>query len=157
MKNLLLLAVVLGVTGCGIVQQPISSEPVAVDVPAEGARPQARPGKPVPATARTAEQFDTTTQAERVQAASAPPRAARTLGTTIASLGDPTQPGFWLKTPLVSAEQKGRIQHANGASVAVTLIPIDGPATAGSRISLPALRLLGVPLTSLPEVKVFHG
>jgi hypothetical protein len=109
-----------------------------------------------PATARTEEQFDTTTVAERA-AASAPVVAAaeRDLGTTIVSLGNPAQPGFWLETTLVSAPAKGRVLNpATGESVQVDLIPIsDG----GSRMSLPAMRLLGVPLTDLAEVQVFSG
>lgn len=124
-------------------------------------RPQARPEsvqvqpRP-PATARTEEQFDTTTVAERA-AASAPVVAAteRDLGVTIVSLGNPAQPGFWLETTLVSAPAKGRVLNpATGESVQVDLIPIsDG----GSRMSLPAMRLLGVPLTDLAEVQVFSG
>ena len=34
-------------------------------------------------------------------------------------------------------------------------IPIEGPPTAGSRISLAALRVLGVPLNELIELRVF--
>jgi hypothetical protein len=34
------------------------------------------------------------------------------------------------------------------------LIPIDGPATAGSRMSLSALRLIGASLTDLTSVEV---
>jgi len=34
------------------------------------------------------------------------------------------------------------------------LIPIDGPDTAGSRMSLAALRLIGASLTDLTEVEV---
>lgn len=132
--------------------------------PADLIRPQARPAglKTVstapPTTARTVEQFDTTTQAER-QAAAAPVAVAeRSLGRTVASLGAPTEPGFWLKTPLVKAEGPGRVVYAaTGKSAAVTLIPIEGPSTAGSRMSLAALRLIGAPLTGLPEVEVYAG
>lgn len=113
---------------------------------------------PPPSSARTVEQFDTTTAEERaevIQAAAAPTRN-QPLGTTVASLGDPADPGFWLKTPLVSTQRPGRVTYpAAGTSVAVTLIPIDGPPTGGSRLSLPAMRLLQAPLTGLPEVTVF--
>jgi hypothetical protein len=44
-----------------------------------------------------------------------------------------------------------------GQSSQVDLIPIDGPPTAGSRMSLAAMRLIGVPLTGLAEVEVFSG
>lgn len=122
-------------------------------------RPVPRPGAappPPPEGARTVEEFDTTTGAERAAALSAPqPGTERRLGRTIASLGDPARPGFWLQTPLVSAPAKGRVVHPEtGVSVAVDLLPVEGPATAGSLISLAAMRLLGVPLTGLPELIV---
>ncbi|APX11785.1 hypothetical protein [Tateyamaria omphalii] len=81
-----------------------------------------------------------------------------TLGRTVASLGNAAEPGLWLKTPLVSVEQPGRVYYdATNTTVDVTLIPIDGPATAGSRLSLAAMQALGAPLTGLPEVDVFGG
>lgn len=134
--------------------------------PSEGytLRPVPRPSggalaapKPVE-TARTIEDFDTTTQAQRQEALADDPAASREikLGTTIVSLGSPTEPGFWMKTPLVSKPTRGRLEYsANGKSVAVDLIPIDGPKTAGSRVSLAALRLLGAPLAGLTEIRVF--
>ena len=83
-------------------------------------------------------------------------KAGGRLGVTVASLGSPSEPGLWLKTPLVTSEQPGRVVFAgSGKSVAVTLIPIDGPATGGSRMSLSAFQTLGAPLTGLPEVEVF--
>ncbi|WP_457650273.1 hypothetical protein [Profundibacter sp.] len=123
-----------------------------------GSRPVARPEgavvKPA-ATAHTAEQFDTTTAQHRAEATTAG-GGVRKLGTTIASLGNPAEAGFWIKTPLVSKLGKGRVEYpATGKSVAVDLIPIDGPKAAGSRVSLAALRLLGAPLTGLPELIVF--
>lgn len=113
--------------------------------------------RPPASTARTQEALDTTTQAQRAQAAApaAVQSGATNLGTTIASLGSPTEPGFWLKTPLVSAETMGRVTNkANGKSAAVRLIPIAGPASGGSQMSLPAMRLLEVSLTDLAEVEV---
>lgn len=112
--------------------------------------------KPVQ-TAHTVEQFDTTTNAQRAEAvASASQGGERKLGPTVGSLGDPAEPGFWLKTPLVSAATKGRVEYpATGKSVAVDLIPIKGAKTAGSRVSLAALRLLGAPLTDLPNLVVY--
>ncbi len=83
------------------------------------------------------------------------PTAEITLGRTIASLGDVTQPGFWLKTPLVSRPRPGRVAWAQGGnSVAVTLIPIPGDKGAGSRISLAAMKAMEIPLTALPELIV---
>lgn len=128
-----------------------------------GTRPVERPKpsqssapKPV-ASAQTAEQFDTTTSAQRAEAVEAAPTGGeRKLGPTVGSLGNPAEPGFWLKTPLVSAAAKGRVEYpASGKSVSVDLIPIDGPKTAGSRVSLAALRLLDAPLTGLPDLIVY--
>lgn len=112
---------------------------------------------PPPPTARTEDAFDTTTAEERAAAVAPPePAGERVLGTTVATLGAPTDPGLWLETPLVSAVGPGRVKaKANGKSVSLELRPIEGPATAGSRISLPALRLLEVGLAGLHELTVF--
>ena len=75
------------------------------------------------------------------------------LGTTIATL-DATEPGVWLRTPLVDRQQSGTIVFG-GNQLAVTLIPIDGPETAGSFISLDAMRQIGAPLTGFPELTVY--
>tara|TARA_B100001173_G_C15787198_1_gene461889 strand:- start:153 stop:641 length:489 start_codon:yes stop_codon:yes gene_type:complete len=81
--------------------------------------------------------------------------SSKSLGSTIASLGNPAETGFWLKTPLISKTQPGRIIcEETGKSVNVTLIPIDTKGS-GSQVSLSALRLLGVPLADLPEIKVY--
>jgi len=126
-------------------------------------RPPARPAplqtvaaKPA-RSAHTAEQFDTTTSEQRAEAVAVVPAGGeRKLGVTVGSLGNPAEPGFWLKTPLVSVAGKGRIEYpVTGKTVAVDLIPIDGPKTAGSRVSLAALRLLGAPLTGLPDLIVY--
>lgn len=112
---------------------------------------------PPPAAARTVEALDTTTPEQRAAAVApaAPEAASSALGTTVVSLGSPTEPGLWLKTPLVKAEAQGRVTNlANGKSSLVTLLPLDGPATAGSRMSLPALRLIEASLTDLTEVEV---
>ena len=111
--------------------------------------------RPSPA-ARTAAEFDTTTREQRAAAAAPPTTGERRLGTTIASLGDPSQPGFWIKTPLTKTEADGRIVNpANGKSAKVRLIPLDGPASGGSQVSLPALQLIGVSLTDLPTIEVY--
>jgi hypothetical protein len=77
------------------------------------------------------------------------------LGETIATL-DATSSGVWLKTPLVSVQQPGTIVFG-ATRLTVTLIPIEGPATAGSLISLEAMRSIGAPLTGFPELQVFGG
>ena len=115
---------------------------------------------PRPTARATAAQLNTTTQAQRAAAAAAPatPQGETRLGTTVASLGDATQPGFWIKTPLVKTQAVGRIVNpANGKSAKVDLIPLDGPASGGSQVSLPALQLLGISLTDLPTIEVFRS
>ena len=109
-----------------------------------------------PKTARTAEQFDTTTKEERAAAAAPVAATGGQLGSTIATLGDPTEPGFWVKTPLVKSPMAGKVTYkANGKSVQVDLIPLDGAADGGSQISLAAMRLIEAPLTDLAELDVF--
>lgn len=76
------------------------------------------------------------------------------LGTTVASLGSLSEPGLWLKTPLVSSAQAGRVRMPGGTSVEVQLLPLEGPETAGSRISIGAMQALGVPLGDLPTLEV---
>ncbi|MCL3882785.1 hypothetical protein [Marivita sp. GX14005] len=149
-----ILGVAVILTGCA----QLAPEPEA---PVDAAtRPQSRPAaeRRPPASARTAEQFDTTTEQERAAAAQPASAGGASLGTTTASLGDPARPGFWIETPLVSDPGTGRVvSPKTGKSSQVDLIPIDGPKTAGSRLSLAAMRLLEVPLTDLAEVQVFSG
>lgn len=110
---------------------------------------------PPPASATTAAALDTTTAEQRAVASARPTAPVKALGKTVASLGSPTEAGLWMKTPLVTSEQQGRVTNpANGKSSLVTLIPIDGPDTAGSRMSLAAMRLIELSLTDLTEVEV---
>lgn len=76
------------------------------------------------------------------------------LGFAVASLGDATQPGLWMETPLVSAEGPGRVVGPDGRTVAVTLRPSGGGPGTGSRLSIQAMQALGLDLTSLPTVTV---
>ena len=120
--------------------------------PGEDAPSPANTAPPPPPDARTVEDFDTTSQADRV-AATSTSTGGTALGRTVASLGDPGRPGFWIMTPLVSSEQPGRLEYPlKGTSVEVTLIPTEG---ASSRVSLAALRLLEAPLADLSELDVF--
>lgn len=109
-----------------------------------------------PEDATTVDEFDTTTEAEREAALAAPQASGeRDLGVTVATLGNPSDPGIWMETPLVEAVVQGRVEAATGASLGLELRPIEGPDTAGSRISLPALRLLELGLAGLHELRVF--
>lgn len=138
----------------------VSEAPADPFVPAEAivtetALAPATAAPPPPPAARTAEALDTTTPEQRAAATAAPAQPTRALGTTVVSLGSPTEPGLWLKTPLVKEEAQGRVTNpANGKSSLVTLLPLDGPETAGSRMSLAALRLIEASLTDLTEVEV---
>lgn len=108
-----------------------------------------------PKTARTVDDFDTSTEADKT-AAKAQSDDGKDLGVTIASLGAAGEPGFWLKTPLVSESGPGRVAYpAKGTSAKVDLLPLDAEPGAGSRMSLAAMRVLEAPLTGLPEVRVF--
>ena len=110
---------------------------------------------PMPETTATSiEEFDTTSVAERAAADAEVIEEDIPLGTTIASLGAPTDPGIWLETPLVTALTPGRITY-QGTSINVELRPSGGAPGSGSQISLAAMRLIGAPLTSLPELMVF--
>ena len=164
-RSLSFLVLLSVVASCDVMRLPDARPDRSGEIPDNQIRPEARPNtldtiaRP-PVTARTVEEFDTTTTAERSEAvADSKPTGSETdLGVSIASLGSPSEPGFWLKTPLVSAPGRGRVVNLNtGKSVAVDLIPIDGPTTAGSRLSLPAMRLIEAPLAGLPEIRVFRS
>lgn len=157
-STLYLAAVILGlgagVSGCARDGRPSD----AVLAPAEGQlRPMPRPGSTGgPATgAVTVDQFDTTTPQERA-AALAGGGGGAAIGRTVATLGNPADPGFWLETPLVDTVRSGRVVAvASGKAVQVELRPIEADPGAGSRISLPALRLLEVGLAGLHELDVY--
>lgn len=145
MKRLLFLPIILA--GCGpfaaLQTEPVPEAEVAA---AEGSAP------PPPENARSVEDFDTTTAAQRI-AAAAPASGGRLLGTTVASLGDPSRPGFWIETPLASTAGTGRLVYpVNGKAVEVELLPLD---SGSSRVSLAAFRLLEAPLTDLPVLEVY--
>lgn len=155
-------------SGCvnGLSVGPSVNETAGVSADPNLVRPLARPATldttpapPPPPTARTVEQFDTTTAEDRAEAVAEAELAGETrLGSTIASLGSPADPGFWLKTPFVTELAMGRVEYpANGKSVNVELRPSGGEAGSGSQLSLPAMRLLEAPLTGLPEVIVYKN
>lgn len=118
-------------------------------------RVQAVLGAPPPAAEEPAAE-EPAAELASVEEEVAPPAPAGRLGTTIASLGSPTEPGLWLRTPLVSEPTSGRIEY-NGRSVTVQLRPSGGEPGSGSQISVEAMRAVGATLTSLPELVVFSG
>ncbi len=161
MARILLIAACFALTACAQAPKQVDA-PEMVAPSSDQLRPKVRPaglGRVVPKEARTVEEFDVTTAQEREEAAAVPVATVeKRLGLTVASLGDPTQAGFWIKTPLVSAAGKGRVVYpGTGKSVQVYMTPIEGSGFAGSRLSLAAFRLIEAPLTELPEVEVFSG
>lgn len=145
--------------GPGSSQEDIAApaDPFVQDAPLveETALAPATAAPPPPPAAQTAEALDTTTPEQRAAATAAPEVISQSLGTTVVSLGSPTKPGLWLRTPLVSEPAQGRVTNPEtGQSSLVSLLPLEGPSTAGSRMSLPALRLIGASLTALTEVEV---
>lgn len=160
MRYMITFSLVFGLAGCsqiqsmsssifgGTQQQRPVSEPVMM-IPADPNRQQSVVISPTPVVAPPAQRAKL-----ELPPAKKPQPVAQSLGTTVASLGNVAEPGFWLKTPLVSSRQRGKVTAANGQTVEVVLIPLGGPATGGSRMSLSAMQALGVSITDLPEVAV---
>ncbi len=148
----------VALAGCAENRMTSPGPSVAPVEVAAGEAPGTAAGAPSK-SAVTAEQFDTTSAAERDAAAEAPPVSSEVrLGTTIASLGNPSDPGFWAETGLVDKVTAGRLEYPQaGTSVKVELRPSGGAPSSGTRVSLPALRVLEAPLTALPELVVFEG
>lgn len=154
------LGIGLALAGCTQMAGTTTERP-APATPATAAQTAAatdvtRAPAPRPAARATPAQLDTTTPEQRAAAAQAPAAAETRLGTTIGSLGNPSEGGFWIRTPLVQSRAPGRIVNpATGKSAQVELIPLTSGGT-GSQVSLPALQLLGVPLTDLPTLEVYR-
>lgn len=130
--------------------KPVKVVTPKLTVSGSGGLPLARPA------AARAEAYDRTTKEEKAAAAAPAKSGEQKLGSTIASLGNPTEQGFWIKTPLVKAPAKGRLAvPATGKTVNVDLLPLGGGASGGSQVSLAALQMLGVSLTGLPRLDVF--
>jgi predicted small lipoprotein YifL len=144
-RALLALALVASLAGCGGGFRPLSF------------LNRDREASAVPPPSVASETEEETEDGEEPEEEAAVTPASGVLGTTVASLGDPTAPGLWLETPLVSAETEGRLEAENGNSVEVTLRPSGGEAGSGSRISLMAMQALGLGLTDLPTLTVIAG
>lgn len=153
--TVLLLPLLAGCAQIGL--PPHKGAPAA---PASASAPALAPAVVAPApprAARTAEQFDTTTPQERAAAAARGTAGGALLGETVASLGNPAEPGFWLLTPLVTTPATGRVVSVTtGQAAEVELRPSGGAEGAGSELSLAAFRLLGVSLTDLAVLRVYR-
>ncbi len=135
---------------------PFAQRTAAVPAPATAPQTSTRP--PLTGAPRTVDDFDRTTAEERQAAVATPPAASGSIGTTVASLGDPARPGFWMETPLVREPTRGSVLYRpTGRRLNLDLIPIEGPPSGGSRLSLSAMRMLDAPLTGLPQVDVFKN
>ena len=167
MKRFVPIALILMLAGCG--GQPLGLFERRLDVPATTPAPQQvstetpEPTSPLDqppreSTVGSASPFAgglTNPDEDGGPAAAAPPSDGR-LGNTVATLGDPGESGFWLRTSLVKETTPGRVVYlSSGRSVQVELRPLSGPAGGGSQISVDAMRLLDAPLTSLPELVVY--
>lgn len=138
-RLMLVLSLVSGLAGCGGDFRPfafLDREDRRTDVP------------PPPSV----EEEEATSEEEASEGVTPP--ATGTLGTTVATLGDPARAGLWLETPLVMVETPGRIETESGATLDVTLIPSGGLPGSGSRISLAAMQALGLGLTDLATLTV---
>lgn len=125
----------------------------------ETARPQPRPSttaQTMGAIGLTPDALDRTTPQERARAVADSQTPMQGLGATLASLGSPTESGFWLRTGLVTRVQTGRVELADGSrGIQVELRPSGAAAEAGSQLSLAAFRALEAPLTQLLPLRVF--
>lgn len=72
----------------------------------------------------------------------------------VVALGDPSEPGLWIKTAIVSADRPGRVVTGNGRTLDVTLRPQAQGAGGGAQISLAAMQALRLPLTALTDVTI---
>lgn len=150
LRALLALSLVLAVAGCDSGFRPLGFM--------DRFRGNDASDVPPPAVAEEVAEEEAVEAATGEEAeAPAPSAASGNLGTTIASLGDPTRPGLWLETPLVSAETAGTLVAENGNRIDVTLIPSGGAAGSGSRISVAAMQALGLGLTDLATLTVIAG
>lgn len=145
-RPLPILLLLAGAAGCAQISgRPLAPAPTPAPAPATATAPA--PVLVGPATSAAA--LDTVSDAEkaaaRAAAASAP--AGGELGQVTVALGDPTDPGLWVKSDLVSEEVPGTVRTGRGEAIAVTLRPLGSDG--GPQISLAALRALGLPLTGL--------
>lgn len=139
---------VISLTGC--VKPPV---PQTDDMPKTQPAPQVikNTGAPIKAAA-----LDIATDTQRKEATDSVAESdLRLLGTAVATLGNPAETGFWVKTSLVSTQTQGRITFVEtGESVNVTLIARDGDGE-GAEVSLSALRTLNAPLAGLIKIEIY--
>ncbi|MCC1482153.1 D-galactarate dehydratase [Roseibaca sp. Y0-43] len=160
-RHFLTFVAVCGLAGCGALPfgGPSGAPSVPVLTPgADTLRPLARPGARATGLGQrgqTADTLDTTSPAERAAAQAVDVTGGALLGETLASLGSPTEQGFWLRTGLVTRVTQGRVERVDGSgAIRVELRPSGAAPGAGSQLSLAAFRALGAPLTELLPLRV---
>lgn len=164
--RLLLTLSLLALAGCSALFERTARtpdpEPAAEARPAQAgdprpdARPASSPAAALGRTARMPELLDQTRPEERAAATAPAAAQGQFLGTSLASLGNPAESGFWLRTGLVSSVTSGRIELASGTgSLALELRPSGAAPGAGSQLSLAAFRTLDRPLTEIIALRVY--
>lgn len=137
MKRIVFFGVLVGLSGCGALER-VTPDFLRQDPPPATDEP--------PATQPEVESNTLATPSP------APRPPGGELGVVIVSLGDPSQPGMWVKTALVDTPTPGRLITQDGATLTVDLLPLGAGADGGAQISLEALRALGLPLTGLAPI-----
>ncbi|WP_224815725.1 hypothetical protein [Hasllibacter sp. MH4015] len=162
MKRVVMGAAILALAGCsgglgGLFESgPGSSGPFARDAASDTAPASGEVITDAVVGEAAAEDIAPADSSTRAAAVAAGDQAAgdSVRGFTVASLGDATQPGLWIETPLVDRERVATVVAPNGTTVEVTARPSGGERGSGSRLSLAAFQALGLDLTGLPTVTV---
>jgi len=142
----------LALSACDMATAPTTPRPA----PAPAPTPAAADADALQAPGQSVAALDTTTAAEKA-AAAAPAQGGGKLGSSVASLGDATEGGFWVKSPLVKTAGKGRVTNTEtGKSANVDLKPLSGSGT-GSQLSLAAMQALGAGMTDLPLIEIWQN
>jgi hypothetical protein len=140
--------------GCAQLGVPDGRSASPAGVGGASALPAETPAPVATGSASSPAALDTVTDdqktAARAAAAAAP--AGGVLGRETVALGDPADPGLWVKTGLVAEAGTGTVRSSGGEAIAVALRPLD--TDGGAQISLSALQALGLPLTGLHPVTV---
>jgi len=156
-QHALPLAFALALSGCSMlpfgqaapaasITGPSAEQPAAASLPQSGV-------SALGAQSVRADVLDTTTAEEKAAALASPAKGGeQQLGKVVVALGPPAEQGLWLKTALVTEAVQGRIETADGKSLALEL----RPGTGGALMSLGAYQALGLSLTALPEVTVYR-
>ena len=142
------LLVVGSLAGCGLTRRAKVEDSILAPMTAPVVE---RTVLPPLGTGQSAAVLDQTTAAQKAAATAKAEGVERSLGLAIVTLGSPAEQGFWIRSPLIAAAAKGRVQLASGASVNVDL----RPGTGAALLSLAAYRALGLDLTALPEVTIY--